>query len=54
MKEKNLKKVFLIVGIVAAALYLVGFLISTGISLFSSSYITGSLVLSNLWALTKA
>ena len=54
MKEKNLKKVFLIVGIVAAAIYLVGFLISTGISLFSSSYITGSLVLSNLWALTKA
>lgn len=54
MKEKNLKKILSIVGIVFVAVYLLFFLITTSANLLTSYHLSGLTVLSNVWSILKA
>ena len=54
MKNKNLKKIFTIIGIVAIGLYLLGIILTTSINIISNIHVLGYPILSNLWTMTKS
>lgn len=54
MKNKNLKKIFTIIGIVAVGLYLLGIILTTSINIMSNIHVLGYPILSNLWTMTKS
>ena len=54
MKNKNLKKIFTIIGIIAVGLYLLGIIVTTSINILSNIHVLGYPMLSNLWTMTKS
>ena len=54
MKNKNLKKIFTIIGLVAIGLYLLGIIVTTSINIISNIHVIGYPILSNLWTMTKS